>query len=209
MRQPWSCPSPRSAPTPGGARHRLLVGKLTVPPDLFPVPVTLCVEARPDLFTGIGGEGRKRAGFAKITDAQITGPQCLNVGVVKQSVHPSIMSGRIMCLARSACERQKRWARSGVDPLIGTTRRAAMVPCNEPDARGRNKTVPLPSRTARTVIHRITTLPLLLDRAFENGHVVGLAEKRGEQAVFVTSTGGTIRNLRRVVRRPPSLVWTG
>jgi hypothetical protein len=51
-----------------------------------------------------------------------------------------------------------------------------MVPGNQANARLSDKSIPLSGRTASAVVEGESTLPLLFDRALENGDVVGFAE---------------------------------
>src|SRR6185503_10762180 len=118
-----------------------------------------------DSFAGIGGYGWSRTGFTKIANAQIRWFQRLNVAVVKQTDHASVVARRVMALVG---ERQPRRARRRGNTAVGTARTSTMIPNNEPFAALGHKAVALADRTAGAVIHSITALPLRFHRAFEN-----------------------------------------
>jgi len=84
-----------------------------------------------------------------------------------------------------------------------------MIPGNEANTRLGYRTIALRGWAASAVVEGESALPLLLDWAFEDGDIVGLAEVWREEAIFVSSARLAVRNLRRIIRRPPDFIWTG
>src|SRR4051812_13894835 len=116
------------------------------------------------------------------------------------------MTGRIVSLARSPHEGKEWRAGRHGHARVGTARTAPVIPRDEPIAGLSDEAVALASGAARTVIHRVTALPLIFAGAFEDRGRVRLSEKGREQAVSVTGAGRAVGNLGRIVRRPPNLV---
>src|SRR5437762_2422191 len=109
-----------------------------------------------DSFAGIRGYGRSRTGFTKIANAQFRWFQRLNVTVVKQAQHPSVVARRVMAFIG---ERQPRRARRRADAAVGTAGSPAMIPHNEPFAALGHKAVAFADGTSGAVIHSIAALP--------------------------------------------------
>src|SRR5262245_49137131 len=142
------------------------------------------------LFARIGGEIRKRAWFAKVTDAQVCRTKQLDVGVVEEAVHPVVVPWRVVGLARRTDDREERWTWWRGDAGVRTARRAAMVPRDKPKAGLCDEAVALACRAASRVVHGVAALPLPLDGASEDAAaVVGCAQKRGKQAILESGSG--------------------